>query len=249
MQTRSKVLVSAAVAAALATAGFTASASADPYGYWGSWHNRGMMNCPHDMMGWRGPGMMGWRGPGMMGWRGHEMMEQRGPGMMGWRGGMMGWRGYGRHHHMGERIRAFADRYDTNGDGKITQAEIDANRADWFKKYDTNNDGKLSLDEYQNLWLAAHHRQMVRSFQRLDVNGAGAITEKEYQAPLAHIVGRLDQNNDGVLSYADVKAWREHRRGPQGMWRGRMQGDHMPMMDNDSDDENAPQQPQQQPQQ
>jgi Ca2+-binding EF-hand superfamily protein len=200
-----------------------------------------------NMMGWRG-GMMGWQGPNAMGWQGPNAMGWRGPNMMGWRGGMMGWHGQGRHH-MSERIQIFAERYDTNGDGKITQVEIDTNRADWFKKYDTNHDGKLSIEEYQALWLAAHHRQMVRSFQRLDVEGAGAITEKEYQAPLAHIVDKFDRNNDGVLSYADVKARRAHPRGPQGMWRGGMDGNQMPMMDHDNDDDNAPQQQQQQPQQ
>ncbi len=238
MQTRTKVLIAAAVAATLATAG---TASADPYGYMGGWRGNAMMNCPHGMMGQRGPGMMGQRGPGMMGMRGPGMMGQRGPGMMGW-----GERG---RHHMAKRVRAFADRYDTNGDGKITQAEIDTNRADMFKKYDTNNDGKLSIDEYQNLWLAVHHREMVRSFQHLDVEGAGAITEKEYQAPLAHIVEKLDQNNDNVLSRDDIKAFREQRRGPQGMWRGRMDGNQMPMMDHDSDDDDNNNAPAPQPQQ
>ena len=233
MQTRTKVLIAAAVAATLATAGIAGAASADPYGNMGGWRGHNMMNCPH--------GMMGQRGPGMMGWRGQEMMGRRGPGMMGW-----GERG---RHHMAERVRAFADRYDTNGDGKITQDEINANRADMFKKYDTNNDGKLSIDEYQNLWLAVRHREMVRSFQRLDVEGAGAITEKEYQAPLAHIVERLDQNNDNALSRDDMKARREQGRGPQGMWRGHMDGNDMPMMDNDSDDDNNNNAPAPQPQQ
>ena len=90
---------------------------------------------------------------------------------------------------------------------------------------------------------------MVRSFQRLDVEGAGTITEKEYQAPLAHIVDKFDRNNDGVLSYADVKARHAQPRGPQGMWRGGMNGNQMPMMNNDNDDDSAPQQQQQQPQQ
>ncbi len=170
-------------------------------------------------------GNSNWRG-----WRMGDIMGMHRQMMMGRCGG-------DRHHDMRgmrDRIRNFADRYDTNKDGKITQAEIDANRADWFKKYDTNNDGKLSIDEYQNLWLAEHHRQMVRSFQRLDVDGTGAITLEAYDTRYAHIVERLDQNGDGVLSRDDMKAWREHHRGRWGMMRGKDQS-RMPMMHNDDD--------------
>ena len=166
-------------------------------------------------------------------WRGWQWGH-----MMGMRDHMMGRCGNDRRvgmRHMRDRIRNFADRYDANKDGKITQAEIDANRAEWFKKYDTNNDGKLSIDEYQNLWLAERHRQMVRSFQKLDIDGTGAITLEAYDAPVAHIVERLDQNNDGALSRDDMKAWRQHHRGDRwGTMHGKDQS-RMPMMQNDDD--------------
>jgi len=72
------------------------------------------------------------------------------------RGGMGG--GAGGHHgggHFGgngggggghDPAQAFA-RLDTNGDGFIDKAEIDAASAERFKRMDTNGDGILSADE------------------------------------------------------------------------------------------------------
>ncbi len=175
-------------------------------------------------------------------WRGWHMGN-----MMGMRGDMMGRCRGDRDHgmrNMRDRIRNFADRYDTAKDGKITQAEIDANRAEWFKKYDTNNDGKLSIDEYQNLWLAEHHREMVRAFQHMDIDGTGAITLDAYQRPYAHIVEMLDQNNDHVLSRDDLTAWRQHHRDRWGTMRGKDQS-RMPMLQHSDDSSGKTSQPQQ----
>ena len=176
-----------------------------------------------------------WRG-----WHMGNMMGMHGPMMMGRCGND---RHYGMRH-MRDRVRNFADRYDANKDGKITQAEIDANRAEWFKKYDTNGDGKLSIDEFQNLWLAAKHRTMVREFQKFDIDGTGAITLEAYDAPLANIVERLDRNNDGALSRDDMRAWRHHYRNRDGIMRGKDQS-RMPMMNDDDDAGDKADQPQQ----
>jgi Ca2+-binding EF-hand superfamily protein len=215
MKTRSKVLIAAAVAVTLGAAGLAGTAYAD--------RNRNWQGMQGGMMGMQGmqADMMG----NMMGMHGNRMGRHEGYG----RRGMM---------HMHERIRSFADRYDTDKDGKITQAEIDASRAELFKKNDTNGDGKLSLEEYQNLWLAEKHRKMVRSFQKLDVDGAGAITLDAYNARMGHMVEMLDQNNDGALSRDDMKAWRQFHRERWNMMGNKGQG-RMPMMDGDDDDDNG----------
>lgn len=43
--------------------------------------------------------------------------------------------------------RDLMDRFDTNKDGTITRAEVDARRASNFKKLDANADGKLQKSE------------------------------------------------------------------------------------------------------
>ncbi|MGE4247683.1 MAG: EF-hand domain-containing protein, partial [Parvibaculaceae bacterium] len=116
------------------------------------------------------------------------------------------------HHGMGmHRVRAFMERYDTNKDGKVTQDEINANRADWLTEFDTDKDGALTLQEFQSLWLKARHERMVREFQRFDRDGDGKVTLEEYQRPLSEIVERMDRNDDGAISKEDRKHKRWHR--------------------------------------
>ncbi len=113
-----------------------------------------------------------------------------------------------RHRRDGQRIQAFAEEYDTDGDGSITQAEIDAVRADRLAAFDADGDGQLTLDEYQALWLDAMRTRMVDRFQAHDDDGDGLITNAEFNEEFANLVDRRDRNGDGVLNADD----REGRR-------------------------------------
>ncbi|MEO0760891.1 MAG: hypothetical protein AAFZ09_03645, partial [Pseudomonadota bacterium] len=94
--------------------------------------------------------------------------------------------------------------YDTDGDGRITQAEIDAVRADQHGRFDSDDDGALTLEEYEALWLDAMRERMVRRFQRHDRDGDGRVTTEEYGREMRNLVERRDRNGDGVLSREDV---------------------------------------------
>lgn len=126
------------------------------------------------------------------------------------RGGWFGQRG---HHMSGCRhgggfkkmakAKQFLKRYDANGDGKLSQQEIDTVRKELFVQYDTDKDGKLSLAEYQPLWLDLRNWRMVRSFQRIDQDGNAGVTEVEFVEPLSQLVQFMDRNGDGFLSPED----------------------------------------------
>jgi Ca2+-binding EF-hand superfamily protein len=135
--------------------------------------------------------------------------------------GMM--EGHGRGFGMMRMAENFAERYDTNKDGKITQEEIDTNRTQWMNEADANKDGKLGMDEFQTVWLRAHRERMVREFQHFDRDGDAAVTLDEYRRPLNNVVTAMDQNNDGVLSQDDLKQYKERRGWGQRM-RNWMQG-------------------------
>ena len=88
----------------------------------------------------------------------------------------------------GGRGQSLIERFDTDRDGKLTQAEIDQARGDRLARFDTDGDGRLSLEEFQALWLDHMRERMVDSFQYLDSDGDGAITGPEYRDPFASIV-------------------------------------------------------------
>ena len=102
--------------------------------------------------------------------------------------------------------------FDTDGDGSLAQAEVDAFRTDRLAKFDTNGDGGLTLEEYQALWLDAMRERMVDAFQRLDDDGDAIVTREEFLEPFALIVSRLDRNADGAVTQEEMRARREQAR-------------------------------------
>ena len=90
-------------------------------------------------------------------------------------------RGHGRHDgSRGEHMKAM----DTNGDGDISKAEIEAFRTTMFNEVDANKDGSLSLPE-----MTAHHEakeaerraeRQARHFAKLDTDGDGKVTAAEF---------------------------------------------------------------------
>lgn len=114
---------------------------------------------------------------------------------------------HGGGHHQGMMARQFsslAERYDADKDGEITQAEIDANRAQWHGEF-AGDDDAMTLEEFQGLWLRARNLQMVREFQRIDRDGDGRITLEEYQLPMAEFVEGLDRTDSQSLGKDDFQ--------------------------------------------
>ncbi len=92
---------------------------------------------------------------------------------------------------------------DADGDGRLTQAEIDKALDDRHAAHDANGDGNLSLEEFAGLWHETTRPLTVRVFQMLDTDGDAIVTRTEYDRPLAGIVERLDRDRDGSLSMRD----------------------------------------------
>jgi Ca2+-binding EF-hand superfamily protein len=118
-----------------------------------------------------------------------------------------GWGGHGGGRGMGGM--GLIDGFDTDKDGKVTQAEIHAEREQRLKRFDRDANGELSLQEYEALWLEAVREHMARQFQASDRDANGSITAVEFRERFADVVRKLDRNNDGEVTRAET----EERRG------------------------------------
>lgn len=112
--------------------------------------------------------------------------------------------GFGGGHSGGEMFANLITKIDTDGNGAVTQAEIDAFRTAQLTAADTSKDGALSVDEFQTIYAEFVRPQMVDAFQDLDADGDGVVTKAEMDARFGTIVKRMDQNGDGALSQDDA---------------------------------------------
>ena len=116
---------------------------------------------------------------------------------------------------------------DTDKDGKITKAELDARRQAAVAETDANKDGKLSVDELtaQEVRLMtegakAHAARMIADF---DADGDGLLSAAELAArPMpARLFARIDTDGDGAISQAEADTARDRMAermsgGPEG---------------------------------
>ena len=114
---------------------------------------------------------------------------------------------------------------DTNGDGDISKAEIEAHRAAMFAEADTNSDGALSPEE-----MIAHHeakmaerkaKMQARMFAKMDADGDGAISVEEFDSRPMRGFDRLDADDDGVITEEERAAAKSRWEERRGKWHKR----------------------------
>lgn len=126
---------------------------------------------------------------------------------------------------------------DTDKDGNVTQAEIDAAKTARFAAADTNSDGKL--DEAEMLaqaeamqvehmaamlerMKAAMPKRVAHMMIELDANSDGFVTPEEMDdSHMARMFDRLDENEDAMISVGEAE---DMRHGMHGGKHGRGHG-------------------------
>ncbi len=138
----------------------------------------------------------------------------------------------------GEHGAAIFEMFDSNGDGRVTQAEMDALRAERFAEADANSDGLLSAEEMAAFAEArraerdANRRsqRIGRMIDHLDKDEDGMISLEEISAEgPARMFERLDSNEDGAITREEAEAARgamRERRGKDHAGRGHGDGEH-----------------------
>lgn len=101
---------------------------------------------------------------------------------------------------------------DTDGDGKLTEAEMKAQKSVQFNKTDANGDGLLSTDEILARGKDRIGERMAERIghmiERRDANGDGMLSlgEMENMPRGEHLFKRLDTDGDGAISAEEFAA-------------------------------------------
>lgn len=104
---------------------------------------------------------------------------------------------------------------DANNDRAVTQVEIDTFRAAAVANADVSGEGEISIDEFETIYLQLIRNQMVDTFQDLDEDGDGVVTQVEMDKRFGNVVERMDRNDDGQLDREDRPNRGHKGKGPR----------------------------------
>jgi len=109
----------------------------------------------------------------------------------------------------------FLLRYDSNNDGKITRAELEAGLRQDFRQADTNHDGRLDPDEV----LAVNQRRIKIdqsiAIPLIDWNHDDYVDFAEFSAPMRSLFEQYDADEDGVVTLQEMHVRLEHVAPPK----------------------------------
>ena len=120
-----------------------------------------------------------------------------------------------------QNVDATFNAVDTNKDGFVTRAEIEAAQTKQlqelktrqqaelsaeFQKLDTNKDNQLSMAEFSAGAAPLPATAPDAPIAHLDTNKDGKISRDEYRAPKLADFDKADKNHDGTLTIAELKA-------------------------------------------
>lgn len=130
--------------------------------------------------------------------------------------------GMGGEDH-GPRLLEMFDEIDTDKDGKLSLAELEAHRAAEFAAADANGDGSLDADELSARMLARIQEKMAERIQHMidnrDNDGNGLISAAEMgEGPAENHFARIDSDNDGMISKEEAETALEHRKKRRHGW-------------------------------
>ena len=127
---------------------------------------------------------------------------------------------------------ALFDRFDADGDGRITEAEVQAWRGSFFDIADGDVDGYVSRAELDAMREAASERaeeaagrgygprrrtgggmDRLDPIQRYDADGDGRLSRAEFVEAPFQALERFDANGDGALSREELPQPRRRRGG------------------------------------
>ncbi|MEQ8710763.1 MAG: EF-hand domain-containing protein [Rhodospirillales bacterium] len=117
-------------------------------------------------------------------------------------------------HKKGDGMHAMKmfDRFDTNKDGKVTSAEVDALIDAQIAGVDGDKSNSLTKAEFTQLLAVLMEERINRRFAKLDDNKDGVISADELKQPAQRMVSWLDDDGDKAVSQKEAREGMSHRR-------------------------------------
>ena len=117
----------------------------------------------------------------------------------------------------GRDARPSFETLDLNKDGSVTQEEIDAAGQAHFATLDTDSNGALNKEELLARAQERAAKRIDRMIERLDADNDGALTLAELDARRGQgrMMERLDADGDGAISQAEFDAGPGKARKPR----------------------------------
>ena len=113
-----------------------------------------------------------------------------------------------------ERLTAHFNEADTNDDGVLSVAEIDAEIATDFENIDYNNDGAVTIEdihnEEQGLPDGVELNPDLSHHLPYDQNSDDTISSEEYRSHIeSELLAEMDSNSDDRISFAEYSAFHD----------------------------------------
>lgn len=109
---------------------------------------------------------------------------------------------------------------DADGDGAVTQAELQAHAAARFAAIDADGSGAVTAEELAEAASGKAAARATRMIERLDANDDGQLQQDELLARGGDRAGRMfervDTDDDGAISQEEFDAAQERRGGRDG---------------------------------
>jgi Ca2+-binding EF-hand superfamily protein len=109
----------------------------------------------------------------------------------------------------------FMEFFDSNGDGVVTYQEfLDASKHR-FDRIDTDHNASVTEAEFSSYMKTRREERHKDHMARMDTNKDGKVSKDEFlsasQARAQRKFDRMDKDNDGLLSEAELAARKDHR--------------------------------------
>lgn len=120
---------------------------------------------------------------------------------------------------------ALLEKLDKDGNGTVELSELPEHKQKWLGKADTDGDGKLTAAELK----AAGEAKRRQMFERADDDGDGALTAKEIGEERWSKLSVADADKDSRVTMAELDKARAEGKLPHGGFGKGMKGHHGPM--------------------